>query len=216
MKKLKELVITASNQQISQKNRHEAFGELLIRFQDAAFEWAYAILDHPEMAQDAVQEGFVVAYQRLDQLRQPFAFPGWLKQIIVSQCHRLVRGKKVATSPIESTTHLVAREPEPSVLLENLELQQNVLRAIQALPEHEQVVTQMFYLNEYSQKEIAKRLQVPLTTVKKRLQYARQNLKVILVTMLDTLAPQSPTPVPVPIPIPVSRQQPSSWPEQQF
>jgi len=214
MKKLKDLVITAGNQQLNKKKRHEAFSELVRRFQDAAFEWAFAVLDDAEMAQDAVQEGFVVAYQSLSQLRQPFAFPGWLKQIVVSQCHRLVRGKKVATSPIEATAHLATHDLELSVAMENLELQQNVLRAIQALPEHEQVVTQMFYLNGYSQKEIAKSLEVPITTVKKRLQYARRNLKGILVTMLDTLAPQ-PTPVPIPIPIPTSRQRPLSWHEQQ-
>ena len=76
------------------------------------------------------------------------------------------------------------------------------MTAVQALPEKEQVVTKLFYLNGYSQKEIARLLELPLTTVKKRLQYARQNLRGLLVSMVDALAPE-PDPVPAPVPIPV-------------
>jgi len=198
---MKALVLTASNKQIRNGKRQDAFSELVVRFQDAAFEWAFSVLQDANLAQDAVQEAFVVAYQKLDQLRQPYGFPGWLKQIVVSQCHRLTRGKKVELQPIESTNNLPTPEPEPSAAVEEIELKQKVLKAIQALPESQQVVTQLFYFKGYSQKEIAKLLELPLTTVKKRLQYARRDLKGILVSMFDVVAP-----IPAPIPIPISVQ----------
>ncbi len=204
---MKALVLTASNKQISSRKRQDAFSELVVRFQDAAFEWAFTVLQDAILAQDAVQEAFVVAYQKLDQLRQPYGFPGWLKQIVVSQCYRLTRGKKVEIQPIESTNNLPTPDPEPSAAVEESELKQRVLTAIQALPENQQVVTQLFYFKGYSQNEIAKLLELPLTTVKKRLQYARRDLKGILVSMFDVVTP---APAPVPIPIPVqSRQLPS-------
>jgi hypothetical protein len=74
------------------------------------------------------------------------------------------------------------------------------LAAIQALPEREQIVTKLFYLNGYSQKEIAKLLQIPVTTVKKRLQYARQHLRGVMASMLDVVVPTAPVPVPIPVP----------------
>ena len=200
---MKALVLTASDKKNSKKQRQDAFSELVVRFEDAAFEWAYAVLEDVNMAQDAVQEAFVVAYQKLHQLRQPYGFPGWLKQIVVSQCYRLTRGKKVEMHPIESTTHVAASEPGPAAAVEEIELKEKVLAAIKALPEHEQVVTDLFYLGGYSQKEIAKLLELPLTTVKKRLQYARRDLKGILVSMFDAVGP---APAPVPIPIPVERR----------
>lgn len=201
---MKALVLTASNKQNSKSKRQEAFSELVVRFQDAAFEWAYAVLDDVNLAQDAVQEAFVVAYQKLDQLRQPYGFPGWLKQIVVSQCYRLTRGKSVEVRPIESTSDVPAAEPGPAATVEELEMKEKVLAAIKALPEHEQVVTNLFYLGGYSQKEIARLLELPLTTVKKRLQYARRDLKDILVSMFDVVTP---APAPLPVPIPVERRQ---------
>ena len=88
------------------------------------------------------------------------------------------------------------------------------MTAVQALPENEQIVTKLFYLNGYSQKEIARLLELPLTTVKKRLQYARRNLRGILVSMMDAFVPE-PDPTPLPAPIPVRREpvHPPSPPE---
>ena len=204
---MKTLVLTARDKQISRKRRHDAFGELLVRFEDAAFEWAFAVLADSHLAQDAVQEAFVMAYQKLEQLREPYAFPGWLKQIVVSQCHRLIRRKKIELHSIETTNHIPTPEPGPAAAVEEIELKQKVMTAIQALPEHEKVVTQLFYLNGYSQKEIAKLLELPLTTVKKRLQYARRDLKGILVSMFDVVVP---APLPVPVPVPSDPQRPAN------
>ncbi|MCA9977944.1 MAG: sigma-70 family RNA polymerase sigma factor [Anaerolineales bacterium] len=176
--------------------RHEAFSELVSRFQDAAYVWAYHVLGDVHLAQDATQEAFVTAYQNLHQLREPDAFIGWFKQIVISQCHRLIRSHKISTKPIDLTTDL-STDDEPAVLIESIELQDKVMAAIRALPEHEQEVTEMFYLRGYSQNEIAKTLQLPLTTVKKRLQYAREHLRLIMEAMF------APTPTPVPVPVPV-------------
>lgn len=200
---VESLVIRARAQNGTRQERHEAFGLLVSRFQDMAMSVAYTILGDLALAQDAVQEAFVAAYQNLDQLREPKAFPGWFKQIVWTQAHRLIRGTQIEETPLPAT--LATKEMDPAAAAEAHELKRNVLAAIQALPEHEQEVTRLFYLNGYSQQEIANLLQLPLTTVKKRLQYARQRLEGLLISVADTLYP--PTPKPVPIPVRRSRQQ---------
>jgi RNA polymerase sigma factor (sigma-70 family) len=182
-------------------HRHEAFGHLVHLFQDMAYSIAYGTLEDFHTAQDAVQEAFVTAYRKLDQLQEPKAFPGWFKQIVISQCYRLVRNKRVVTRPIETTADLIATDPDPALAVEDFELKNNVLKAIQSLPEREQLVTKLFYFNGYSQNEIAKLLQIPVTTVKKRLQYARQHIKGALLSMFEVVTP-SPAPTPIPIPVP--------------
>ncbi|HRQ40790.1 MAG TPA: sigma-70 family RNA polymerase sigma factor [Chloroflexota bacterium] len=203
MEKNDILVINARNQNLSVGQRHLAFGELVNRFYDAAYRWAYAVLEDRHQAQDAVQEAFVVAFQSLDQLRDPLAFSGWLRQIVVSQAYRQVREQSVDSSSIESAPDLPAYEPGPAAILEEIEMKERVMTAVQALPEKEQIVTQLFYLNGYSQHEIARLLELPLTTVKKRLQYARQNLKGIMASMVDSFTPPVAPPEPVLAPIPV-------------
>ncbi len=208
MEKTDILVINARNQNLSVGQRHLAFGELVNRFYDAAYRWAYAVLGDANQAQDAVQEAFVSAFQSLEQLRDPLAFSGWLRQIVASQAYRLVRGQQPMISPIETTPDLPAPEPGPAAILEESELKERVMAAIQTLPEQEQIVTRLFYLNGYSQNEIARLLELPLTTVKKRLQYARRNLKGIMVLMMDSLVPAAAPPEPALVPVPV-RKRPS-------
>jgi RNA polymerase sigma factor (sigma-70 family) len=204
MSEIAELVLEARNRQLTAAERHNAFSELVFQFQDTAFGWAYTVLKDAHLAQDAVQEAFVAAYQNLEQLRQPVAFSGWFKRIVVSQCHRLIRGKQVQLNSIDTAPDLPAPEPAPETAVEDDELTAKIMAAIQTLPEKEQIVTEMYYINGYSQQEIAASLELPLTTVKKRLQYARRNLKGILNSMVDAInLPAKPEPVPVPVPIPV-------------
>lgn len=215
MHEIAELVINARNGRAKKETRQEAFAQLVSEFYETAFGWAYSRLRDADVAQDAVQEAFVVAYQQLHQLNEPQAFAGWFKQIVLSQVYRLLRDTRPLAQAVDLNQEIVALEPGPVALLENVELKERVMTAVQALPEKEQVVTQMFYLNGYSQKEIARLLELPLTTVKKRLQYARRNLRGILASMMDAFVPeQEPTPAPVPIPVrsrPIYPPEPPEW-----
>ena len=201
MHELEQLVNNARNGRNSKETRQQAFAGLVEQFYETSFGWAYTRLNDADLAQDAVQEAFVIAYQKLTQLKEPKSFAGWFKQIVLSQTYRLLRDKRPLTHAVRLNQEIAAPEPSPMTLIENDELKEKVMTAVHALPEKEQIVTRMFYLNGYSQKEIAGLLELPLTTVKKRLQYARRNLRGILVSMMDVFAPE-PEPMPVPIPIP--------------
>lgn len=215
MHELEQLVNNARNGRLTKEDRQEAFAELVGEFYEPAFHWAFTRLHDADLAQDAAQEAFVIAYQMLHQLQEPKAFAGWFKQIVLSQAYRLLRDTHPLTQAIDLSQDIVALEPGPVALVENDELKERVMTAVQALPEKEQIVTRLFYLNGYSQKEIARLLELPLTTVKKRLQYARRNLRGILVSMMDAFAPEpEPTPAPVPIPVrirPVYPPEPPEW-----
>ncbi|MCC6802628.1 MAG: sigma-70 family RNA polymerase sigma factor [Anaerolineae bacterium] len=161
--------------------REEAFGELIAPFQSVARGWAYNRLGDAHLAQDVAQEAFLTAYQKLDQLRDPAAFPAWLKRIVLTYCHRATRRRSPHLLPLEDTA---APQADPAASAEDRELKEKVNRAVRALPDHERVVTEMFYITGYSQQEIAERLALPLTTVKKRLQYAREHLREAMPTMM--------------------------------
>jgi RNA polymerase sigma factor (sigma-70 family) len=156
--------------------RHEAFGEIVTRFQDLAFGCAYAVLNDFYLAQDAAQEAFITAWQKLDQLQRPEAFPGWLRRIVLTECTRMIRGKRVLFMPLESSREICSSEPDPHALVERSELAEEVRAAIGALPERERMVTALFYINELSHSQISRFLELPTTTVAKRLHSARRRL----------------------------------------
>jgi RNA polymerase sigma-70 factor (ECF subfamily) len=164
------------------QQREEAFGELIALFQSAAQGWAYNILGDAHQAQDVAQEAFLTAYQKIDQLRDPAAFPGWLKRIVLTYCNRVTRQKSPSLLPFEDED--VPLQADPAASAEDRDMKEQVNRAVRALPDHEREVTELFYITGYSQQEIAEQLALPLTTVKKRLQYAREHLR-------ETMPPMS-------------------------
>lgn len=193
MKDIHATIAKASDLDSSLSVRHEAFAELVIRFQDMAFACAYAVLGDSFLAEDIAQDAFVVAWQRLDQLREPNAFPGWFKRIVLSQCNRVTRGKRLQIVPLEVGVNTPATDPGPHLIAEKHELLNKVLRAIKALPDNERLVTTLFYVNGYTQSDIGEFLEVPVSTVNKRLYTARQRLKDDVAVFKDNLQNQRPS-----------------------
>src|SRR5689334_13695521 len=141
-----------------------------------AFACAFAVLRDAYLAQDTAQEAFVVAWQKLAQLREPAAFPGWFKRIVLTQCNRLTRCKRLQIVPLDDEMN-AAVDPGPHAGAERHDLLAKVLHAINALPENERLVTTLFYIDGYTQADIGDFLEVPVSTVNKRLYSARQRLK---------------------------------------
>jgi RNA polymerase sigma factor (sigma-70 family) len=188
------LIRRATSPCASQKEKQRAFGEIVGRFQDLAYGCAYAVLGDFQMAEDAAQEAFLAAWQNLGQLRAPEAFPGWFKRIVLTQCNRFTRGKRVLTVPLDAIRGLPSEEPEPQQALERAEFKEQVYAAIQSLPEKERMVTTLFYISEYSQNEVAAFLELPVTTIKKRLFCARQQLRERMLDMVrDALLERRPS-----------------------
>ena len=106
-----------------------------------------------------------------------------LKRIVLTQCHRLTRNKQFELVALEAVAELTAHEPGPHEVFDQHEQQRQVAQAINSLPEHERMVTALFYLADCSTNEIATFLEVPLTTVKKRLFDARKRLRERMVSM---------------------------------
>src|SRR5687768_15830657 len=193
VKDIQSTISKASDLSNSLSVRHEAFAELVIRFQDMAFACAYAVLGDAYLAQDVAQEAFVVAWQKLDQLREPSAFPGWFKRIVLSQCNRLTRGKRLQIVPLEAGVKSPTSDPGPHIVAEKNELLDKVLTAIKALPDNERLVTTLFYVNGFTQFDIGEFLELPVSTVNKRLYSARQRLKGSVEVFKDNLQNQRPS-----------------------
>lgn len=179
MNELKTLVSRARDGDL------DAFGVIVARFQDMALAYAYSILGDFHLAEDAAQEAFVQAYRDLSALREPEAFPGWFRKIVFKHCDRITRRKQFTVVPLESVAEAASSEPGPAVVVEKREMRQSVLQAISALPDNERTVTTLFYINGYTQKDIAEFLEVPVTTVNNRLHSSRTRLKERMVQMVD-------------------------------
>ena len=160
----------------------ESYGRLVRRFQDMTIGYAYAILGDFHLAQDAAQEAFREAFRQLPRLRQPRAFAAWLRKIVFKYCDRQRRTRR---ERIISPDRLPTTPAPVEVNLETRETHEQVLQALAGLPKPQRTVTALYYINGYSQPDIAGFLDVPLTTVKKRLHDAKHRLKERMLTMVE-------------------------------
>jgi RNA polymerase sigma factor (sigma-70 family) len=157
-----------------------AYARIVRHFQDMAFAVALARLADPHAAEDAAQEAFIEAFVSLDSLKEARTFPAWLRTIVERQCSRMTRGKSMSSLPLAIEPSEDA--PAPDQKLELRELKQAVLERVAQLPEHERTVMLMHYIADYSQREICEFLELPLTTIKKRLHDAKARLSRLLLT----------------------------------
>ena len=180
--------------QRAQAGDREAFGAIVLRFQDMAVGYAYALLGDFHLAEDAAQEAFIQAFRDLPTLHEPRAFAAWFRRIVFKHCDRLTRRKQKPIISLDAVRNVVCVDVEPAELAERAELRAEVNVAIAGLPEQTRAVTLLFYISDYSQREIAAFLDVPLTTVKKRLQAARRQLQQRMLAMVqDNLHEQAPS-----------------------
>ena len=181
MQPFEPLVTAARSPQHNREQRHAAFAQLVTQFYGMACAYARQLLGDEQLAQDATQEAFLAAYQQLAQLREPMAFPGWLRRIVHTQCQRLIRTKRLDSVPFIGLDTLLATDGDLAQQIADTDAAQAfvdcVMAAVADLPEHERSVVRLFYFDGYSIREVAEALGLPVTTIKKRLQYARTRLR---------------------------------------
>lgn len=161
----------------AQTGDHEAFTGLVRRFQDMAVGYAYSVIGDFQLAEDAAQDAFVGAWRDLPRLRDPASFPGWFRRLVFTRCTRVTRRLRADRAPFAS-----AAEPASGAVgvddgLIQRDRRQVVFRALQSLPQEERLATTLFYIADYSHRDIAAFLELSPATVNNRLRSARRRLQ---------------------------------------
>lgn len=167
-------------QSADKAERNVAFDHLVRDYQGMVYAIAYGKLSDVQLAEDVAQDSFLAAYKQINQLQDVAAFPSWLKRIVMTQADRITRRPQLPQASVEARENLASPMDSPEAQLEASEVRQRVRLAVAALPQKERDVTRDYYLQGETQREISEKLNIPLATVKKRLQYAREHLRGII------------------------------------
>ena len=148
-----------------------AFARLVERSQRAVLGLAASLLGDADEAKDAAQEAFLTAWVRLAQLRDGAAFEGWLRTIVATACRRRLRRWARETPLLGESPACTGADTSP------LDYRSVVQAALAALPTGERQVAVLYYVEGYTQEEIARRLGLKPGTVAKRLHSARLRVR---------------------------------------
>ena len=150
------------------------------------------IKNDEDTVQDLLQDTYVKAFTRLDQLQDESKLLPWLKTIAnnsakdwLKKCKPVLFTAMAGNEGNEETEALSFEEnieadridENPELAMDEKEVRRLVMEILNQLPEDQRVVLGMFYYEDMSVKEIASILEVSDNTVKSRLNYGRKKSK---------------------------------------
>lgn len=164
------------------KKGNTAAFETLYKKYASKMKWvAFRYVNDSSIAEDVLQEAFVKVFKKIDTYESTGSFEGWLRRTVVNTAINYYNSIKKenermaefgASAENENTTGNIEEE-------DNYTLQE-LMDAVNMLPEGYKVVFNLYAIDQYSHKEIAEALNISEGTSKSQLFKARTFLKKIL------------------------------------
>ncbi len=162
--------------------------QLVAAFYQPLYRYAYRLSGSPQEAEDLTQEAFCQAQLKLGQLRDETRAKAWLFSILRNTyLHRVRASKLEQRVPLDAVGEIPDRPTEPLPEIDPAELQ----RALGELPETFRTPVVLYYFEEFSYREIAEQMAVPLGTVMSRLARAKGFLRQRLLSPAPSIAAET-------------------------
>lgn len=167
----------------------DAFGQIVLRYQDRIFATVFRILGNAEDAREMAQEAFFRAWAKLDTFREGARFSTWLYTITLNLTRSELRKRKTRqkVKPISLDAARGAEDGRPIdppapdegpvEALGTTELHRLALAEIDRLDPEAREVVVLRDMQELSYEEIATVVDCPVGTVRSRLHRARGQLR---------------------------------------
>ena len=164
-----------------------AFNDLVRRYEKQVYNFAYRLTGNYDDANDVAQDAFLRVFNAIGSFRGDASFSTWLFRITTNVF--LDERKRAKSHPqtsldeyLELDESSVARQiedpaPTPAAVLEESERAQILQKAIGGLPGYQRSMVILYHGQQKSYEEIAEIMDLPIGTVKSRLNRARLALK---------------------------------------
>ncbi len=164
-----------------------AFNDLVRKYEKQVYNFAYRLTGNYDDANDVAQDAFLRVFNAIGTFRGDASFSTWLFRITTNVF--LDERKRAKAHPhasldeyLELDESSVARQiedpsPTPEAVLEETERAHLLQNAIGSLPEYQRAMVTLYHGQQKSYEEIAEIMDLPIGTVKSRLNRARLALK---------------------------------------
>jgi RNA polymerase sigma factor (sigma-70 family) len=157
-------------------NDRKAQLHLYRQYCEGMFIVANRFLKHTEDAEDAMQEAFINAFQKIDQYTATVSFGAWLKKIVINKSLDKLRAKQQYYVTIDEAQLEVIADEETWQTSDETTLQE-VKTEIENLPDKYRVVVILFLLEGYDHQEISEILDISTTASRTQLLRGKKKLQ---------------------------------------
>ncbi len=159
------------------------FTPLVEKYQAVVYGLAFSLVGDFSTAQDIAQETFITAYKKLNQLRQPERFAGWLKRITMNTARMWLRKRKEVPLKEGEEKRCVYDQPAATEGTERKEFLQEIMKLVNSLSEKARLPVMLCYMDDVPYKEAARFLGIQENTLRKRLHDVKGRLQRQIVEM---------------------------------
>jgi RNA polymerase sigma-70 factor (ECF subfamily) len=156
-----------------------AFKELYIRYWDLLLDIAYKRLDSIDNAEELVQDLFVDLFLKREKLNITSSLEGYLKTALKYKIFNTFRSQYIHNRYVDRILNekgVIGLSPEHE--MQNKELSQKLDRATQKMPDKCREVFLLSRMEQFSNKSIAEKLNISVSTVEKHISKAIKILKI--------------------------------------
>lgn len=152
------------------KSRNDQlFADLMMSYHNELYRTAWRYLKNEHDALDALQEVGYRAFRNFHKVKNPQYVKTWMIRIMINYClDEMKRRKRVV--PVGSLSEETDQNCDCAVSLD-------IERYVQSLDEKYQLIIVLKYYHQYTLSEIAENLEIPLGTVKTRLNHSLELLR---------------------------------------
>jgi RNA polymerase sigma factor (sigma-70 family) len=158
----------------SLRGEHEAFGDLVARYQDVVCAVSYSSTGDQVLSEDVAQETFIAAWRQLDRLRNSTRLRPWLCGI-ARNLARTAR-KRRRREPLVDADEQPAAGASPFDVAARGDVERVVREALERIPAAYREVLILYYREDLSVRAIAETLGVSEETAMQRLSRGRRHL----------------------------------------
>lgn len=171
----------------AQKGDIQAFEQLLYMHEDAVYGFVYNTVRNDMDAEEITQDVFMKAYRNMTKFRGDAKFRTWLFTIASNTTASHFRKKELATTPVEDSSKAQAigsSIEESFAKVGKEERHRFIAQAMDQMAPQQRQLIQLFYLEEYSIKEISGITSLSESSVKTGLSRGRNRLYQLLEEIL--------------------------------
>jgi len=146
------------------------------KYCDGMFIVASRYMKDAAAAEDALQEAFIKAFQKIDQFKGDVTFGAWLKRIVINRCLDIIKARKMEIQSLDEGVLHIAESDDDWEVGDQATMEE-VYSAIERLPENYRVVVKLFLLEGYDHQEISEILGISESASRTNLHRGKKQLQ---------------------------------------
>lgn len=168
----------------ARRGSSDAFAELYVATYQKQYRFACSYLRDEYLAQDAIQDTYMLVLRNISALKDANLFISWLNQITFRVCFKLQKKQKEKDEVVIYDYEELEKQPsdnlDPEEYVVRIDEHDFIIRQIMNLPFTESQIIILRYYNNLKIKNIARLMDMSSSSVKRYLASGRRKLKLLL------------------------------------